>query len=318
MPNEGDKYTQYVDADLFTRYGQSDSIHHYLYIAQSDFPVVQALLQRPEIAGAQIVYNWKNLELSKDQYDFSAIEEALSSLNKLNKKLFIQIQDRFFSPDARNVPAYLLNEAIYHGGIVRQYDNPGENQPKGSGWVAQQWNAAVQERYQKLIAALATAFDGKIAGINLPETSIDIDMEHNSTGFSCDKYFNAEIENMIFARKVFKKSHVVQYVNFFCGWNNDHQYMSRLFALTVKHRIGLGGPDIVPERKAQLKNSYPFFNRYRGRLPSVAMAVQEPTVTYINPKMKRPFTREELIAYAKDYLGVNIIFWSQSAPWLHN
>ena len=78
----------------------------------------------------------------------------------------------------------------------------------------------------------------------------------------------------------------------------------------------MGGPDIVPWRKAQMNNSYPFFNRYSGKLDLVAMAVQEPTLTYTNPKTEKKFTREEFVAFARDYLGVDIIFWSVSAPWL--
>lgn len=104
-------------------------------------------------------------------------------------------------------------------------------------------------------------------------------------GFSCDNYFASEIENLAFARKVFTKSYVVQYVNFWpCEWNNDKNYMSRLFEFASTHNIGLGGPDIVPNRKAQMKNSYPFFNQYKNKLALVAMAVQEPTLTYINKR----------------------------------
>ena len=33
---------------------------------------------------------------------------------------------------------------------------------------------------------------------------------------------------------------------------------------------------------------------------------------------KKKFTREEFVAFARDYLGVDIIFWSVSAPWLRN
>ncbi|HVI49505.1 MAG TPA: hypothetical protein VM802_31855 [Chitinophaga sp.] len=294
-----------------------DGIHHYLYISHGDLPEVQRLLELPEIKGVQIVYNWKDLEKAKGKYDFSAIEEALAVISKLHKQLFIQVQDRFFSPEARNIPAYLLHDAGYNGGLVQQVDNPGENKLQASGWVTQQWNPAVRARYQALLQALAAVFDGRIAGVNLPETSIDIDMKHDKTGFSCDKYFQAEIENMRFAKQVFKRSYVVQYVNFIpCEWNNDHQYMSRLFAAAEENKIGLGGPDIIPERKGQMKNSYPFFHRYKGRLAIVAMAVQEPTLTYTNPKTKKPFTKTEFVSYAAGYLGVNIIFWSSSTPWL--
>jgi hypothetical protein len=110
------------------------------------------------------------------------------------------------------------------------------------------------------------------------------------------------LENIAFARKAFAKSHVVLYANFWpCEWNNEKKFMSRTFAFAQQNGIGLGGPDIVPYNKAQMNNSYPFFNRYKGKLSLVAMAVQQP---------------EEFVAFAEDYLGVNIIFWTTESPWL--
>lgn len=140
---------------------------------------------------------------------------------------------------------------------------------------------AVRERYQALLAALAKRFDGKVYGVNLPETAIDIDEKNPPAGFTCDSYFAGEMENLAFARKAFQKTLVVQYVNFWpCEWDNDHNYMGRLFAYASANSIGLGGPDIVPNRKAHMKNAYPFFNKNKQTLPLIAMAVQEPTLTY--------------------------------------
>ena len=198
-----------------------------------------------------------------------------------------------------------------------QVDNPGENQPEGRGWVAQQWNPEVRKRYQELLRALAQRFDGRIAGVNLPETAVGVDTRRDRTGFSCDTYFAAELENITFARRIFTKSPVVLYANFWpCEWNDDKKYMSRTFELAQAQGFGLGGPDIVPWRKGQMNNSYRFFNQYKGKLALVAMAVQEPTLTYTNPKTGKKFTREEFVDFAENYLGVNIIFWSTSTPWL--
>ncbi|MFP3581876.1 hypothetical protein SB659_20145, partial [Arthrobacter sp. SIMBA_036] len=64
------------------------------------------MITRKDIGGVQIVYNWRALETSKDVYDFSRIEKDLQYLSQLNRKLFIQLQDRFFEPEARYVPDY--------------------------------------------------------------------------------------------------------------------------------------------------------------------------------------------------------------------
>lgn len=290
---------------------------NYLYTSSGELGGLEAIVKRPDIAGAQVVYNWRGLEPEMGEYDFSAIERDLALTDALGKKLFIQIQDRFFSPEARNIPDYLLTEPQYGGGLVPQIDNPGEAKAESYGWTTMQWNENVRSRYQALLKALAARFDGKVFGVNLPETAIDIDMKGDRTGFSCDAYFAAELENLGVARAAFSQSHVVQYVNFWpCEWENDHDYMGRLFALADEKGIGLGGPDIVPYRKGQMKNSYPFFNQYKDKLSFVGMAVQEPTLTYTNPNTGKPFTKAEFIAFATDYLGADAVFWSAQTPWL--
>lgn len=296
---------------------RAEKPRNFIYTSAGDLDEAMNVISRQDIEGAQIVYNWRALEPEKDKYDFSAIEKDLAALDGLKKKLFIQIQDRFFEPDAKYVPGYLMSDPAYGGGLSPQFDNPGENKPIGSGWVAQQWNPAVRQRYQALLAALAARFDGRVFGVYLPETAIDLDEKAPPKGFSCDNYFAGELENLSFARKAFTKSHVVQYVNFWpCEWDNDHNYMGRMFEFASANGVGLGGPDIVPGRKAQMKNSYPFFNKYKGKLSLVAMAVQEPTLTYKNPKTHKPFSKGEFARFAEDYLGADIIFWSTATPWL--
>jgi len=51
-------------------------------------------------------------------------------------------------------------------------------------------------------------------------------------------------------------------------------------------------------------------------VPLVAMAVQDATLTYINPATRKRFTQAEFVAFARDYLGVDVIFWDVSSPWL--
>lgn len=295
----------------------AETPRNFVYTSSGDLDGAANIISRQDIEGAQIVYNWRALEPEKGRYDFSAIERDLAVLDGLNKKLFIQIQDRFFEPTAKYVPDYLMSDPAYDGGLSPQFDNPGESKPIGSAWVAQQWNPAVRQRYQMLLSALAERFDGRVFGVNLPETAIDLDEKASPKRFTCDNYFAGELENLSFARKAFAKSHVVQYVNFWpCEWDNDHNYMGRVFEFAAANGVGLGGPDIVPGRKAQMKNSYPFFNKYRGKLPLVAMAVQEPTLTYKNPKTGKPFSKGEFVRFAEDYLGADIIFWSTASPWL--
>jgi hypothetical protein len=94
-------------------------VQNFLYTSSGDLKQIGSMIKRPDIKGVQVVYNWKDLEKDKGQYNFSPIEQDLHYLNGLNRKLFIQIQDRFFEPQARNVPPYLLHDPVYQGGPYR-------------------------------------------------------------------------------------------------------------------------------------------------------------------------------------------------------
>ena len=146
-----------------------------------------------------------------------------------------------------------------------------------------------------------------------------VDRDTPPEGWDCDRYFEAESENALFARRAFTRSHVIQYVNFWpCGWANERPYMSRFFELAAANGIGVGGPDIVPYRPGQMANSYSFIRAYQDKVPLVAMAIQEPTLEYLNPLTGKPFAREEFERFATGYLGVDIIFWSKDTPWLRS
>ena len=295
-------------------------LRHFVYLGQDELDAALSILDRPDVAGAEIIYVWRNLEPSRGVYDFSMIEHDLQLAQARGKGLFVEVLDRFFTPNARYLPQYMLDEPEYGGGLARQYDDrrPGRT-PVPAGWIARQWDPEVRARFQALLAALAERFDGRIMGIVLTETAATLDPAAPPADFDCDHYFAAEEENALFARRAFRRSHVVQYVNFWpCGWGNARDYMGRFFAFAAANGIGVGGPDIVPYRPGQMRNSYPLIRAYRGRVPLVAMAVQEPTLEYLNPQTGRPFTREEFERFAVDYLGVDIIFWTKDAPWLRS
>lgn len=293
---------------------------NYLFLDADDAADHRAMLARPDIEGGQIIYPWRQLEPEKDQYDFSKLEADLAVAESLHKKLFIIIGDRTFSLQWRGMPDYLSTDPVYQGGIVYQYNYPGSApDPKqvANGQVAMQWIPAVRQRFQKLIQALATRFDGHIAGIELGETAMDAHLKDGEKGFTCDGYFDAEMDNIAAARKAFHKTDVVLAANFWpCEWNDSRHYMSRAFAYAAANRIAVGGPDIMPFNQAQMKNAYPFLHDYRGKLKLVAMAVQEPTLEYVCPATGKPCTKEEFVSYGRDYLGVEIIFWAYIAPWL--
>ncbi len=286
----------------------------FLFVENHDLKIYKKILKNPYITGVQKIYKWRSLEPEKGIYDFSAIEKDLYFLNSMHKKLFIQLQDRTFQPNAIPVPDYIREEKIYRGGIAKQYDKPGQGKLLTEGWATRVWDPAVDQRFRLLVQKLAQKFDGKIYGINLPETAVDFDLKNIPQGFTHDNYFYAELENIGFLKKEFQRSIVIQYVNFMPGeWNNDHNYMGRLFLYAFHHQIGLGGPDVIPYKKQQMKNSYPFFLKYKGKI-IIGMAVQEGDYTYKNPRTGSHYTFHDFYSFATDYLGATIIFWNMREP----
>ena len=74
-----------------------------------------------------------------------------------------------FNPKYKAFPEYLF-ASEYDDGAVLQYNDEG----RPDGWVAKRWNRKVRERFALLLQALGKEFDGKIEGINLQETSIEV------------------------------------------------------------------------------------------------------------------------------------------------
>ena len=298
-----------LSAALLLASAASAAPQNYLYVSADDFEAAKPLLRRDDISGIQVLFSWAALEPEKDRYDFSEVERDLAFAKKLHKQLFIQLQDRSFTDEWPPVPRYLRQEPAYDGGAAHKEENPG--------WIALQWVPAVRDRYRRLVKALAIRFDGRIRGINFPETAADLKAGTTSHGFDCDTYFAAELDNAAYAKSVFRKSSVVLYANFWpCDWANKRGYMERTFDFAVAHHIGLGGPDVLPFQKAQMNNSYGFLHRYKGKLDLVAVAVQEPDLDYVNPQTGKTATRQDQQDFAGDYLGADIIFWAPSAPWL--
>ena len=83
-------YKKYTDADCPI---EGDGIKHFVYFAR-DRNAIQdhPLLTHDRFAGVQIMYPWSLLEPSKNEYDFSIIQQDYEYLKAHGKKLFIQLQ----------------------------------------------------------------------------------------------------------------------------------------------------------------------------------------------------------------------------------
>ncbi len=271
------------------------------------------------VSGAQLKYTWRELEPERDRYDLRPLLDDLAYLSKHGKRLFVQIQDVSFSGEYP-VPDYLLTDSAFGGGAARKYEYEGDDESaaKFDGWVARRWDPAVRARFIKLLGVIGREVDGRIEGINLPETSVGFGESGrlHPAGFTYENYLEGVKAIMSAALSAFPRSRVIQYANFMPGewlpWT-DRGYLREVYAHAGRTGVGVGGPDLLPHRKGQRNHSYPLI---AGRGPGVTagVAVQDGNLDDMNSATGGRVTVPELHAFAKDSLRLDYIFWGTQEP----
>jgi hypothetical protein len=306
-------YKMYEDASCPI---PKDDIKHFVYFARDREAIHNhPFLKNARLEGAQIMYAWRQLEPSKDQYDFSLIQEDYDYLTSRGKKLFIQLQDATFSPKYKAVPGYLETEE-YDGGELRQHGD--DARPEG--WVAKRWNKNVRARFACLLQALGQTFDGKIEGINLQESAIGVSNEFDKS-FSPDVYVESIKTNMLVLKKAFPQSTTMQYANFMPGeWlpGNDKGYLRSIYQFGEEIGVGLGAPDLMVRRKGQLNHALAMMHEHRYSVP-LGIAVQDGNYVGQTGSSEVINDRKNIVpllhAFAKDFLKVQYMFWVNQEPY---
>lgn len=316
-----DAYKKYLDATCPIH---QDNIQHFVYFSRDREAIIDhPFLTHPMFKGAQIMYSWKNLEPEKGVYNFSIIAEDYKYLKKYGKKLFIQLQDITFSPEYKAIPDYLLTSE-YNGGAILQYNDEG----KPDGWVAKRWNKKVRARFALLLQALGKKFDGKTEGINLQETAIEVS-EKTDESFSEQKYITGLKANMLALKKAFPTSTTMIYANFMPGewlpWE-DKGYLKSIYDYGEKIGVGIGAPDLMFTRKAQLNHALTMMHEGHYTVP-IGIAIQDGNYIgktgadsdYNEDKDTGQKNRNNIVpmlhSFAKDFLRVNYMFWVNQEPY---
>jgi len=315
-----DAYKKYLSATCPLK---PDSIKHFVYFAR-DRELIHnhPFLKIQRFAGAQIMYSWKQLEPERGKYDFSIITEDYKYLLSYKKKLFIQLQDATFDPKYKGIPEYLLTDE-FDGGSSSQVNDNGEL----AGWVAKRWNPKVRERFALLLKALGKEFDGKVEGINLQESAIDLqergtgDKSKTDTTFTPGRYAESLKNNMLALKKAFPQSTTMQYSNFMPGeWlpKQDKGYLRSIYRYGQEIGVGLGGPDLMIKQKGQLNHTLAMMHEGKFTVP-LGIAVQDGN--YIGQTGNNDVVndRENIVpllhAFAMDFLKVKYMFWACQEPY---
>lgn len=313
-----DAYKQYESASC--PFVASD-IQHFVYFSRDRERIRDhALLEHSGIQGAQIMYSWVQFESERDNYDFSLLEEDLRYLESYGKKLFVQLQDATFDDQYHAVPEYLHTKE-FDGGEIQQRNDDG----KTEGWVAKRWNLALQDRFAKLLIALGKEFDGRIEGINLQETAIGVSSEYDAS-FNNALYAESLQSRMRALKDAFPTSTTMLYANFMPGewlpWE-DEGYLKGLYRYGEEIGVGLGGPDLMVQRRGQLNHTIAQMHEHEYRVP-LGIAVQDGNyIGYTGAdgdiadsvKTQRKNLAPMLYEFARDFMRVNYIFWVDQTPY---
>lgn len=313
-----------VTLSLVFSFNAFAQIKNFMFIGMDRDQLKDTNFWKPHLFdGVQIAYSWRQLEHTKDKYDFSIINEDLQFLKKYNKKLFIQFEDVSFSLRWNHAPKYILEDTLYHGGANKQYRFKDNNEQDYSdlGWVTRRWDKEVQKRMYKLFMELGKQFDGIVEGINTEETSVTFGTGAlHPPGFSFNGYKDAFIENLAALKKAFPKSTVMVYANFMPGGyllSEDTTLLKAIYDFAWANNIAVGGPDLLPYHPGQMKNSYGFIrDSYKKVMTGVA--VQDGTFKYIHPHTNKEITAEEIYQFAENDLRLNYIFWGTEDPFYHS
>lgn len=255
--------------------------------------------------GVQVKVSWRDLEVDKDHYDFEQIDSILRILKKYDKKLFLQVQERSFKEGQIPIPDYLLKESQYHGGATPLNAPYRLKKGKQVGSVAKIWNANILDRFNLLIKALGNRYDDDnfFEGINFPETALSIDRKETED-FTTELYLEALKLRLSEAKRAFRHSVVIQYVNYM-----EKSEMEKFIQYCYETGVGIGGPDLVPDRgrhknKARIP-AYDYYPTYNKKMP-LGVAVQLPNFTH----KKGIFSLDDFWEMGVNTLKLNYIFWA--------
>jgi hypothetical protein len=263
------------------------------------------------LRGFQRRYFWEDMEISKDQYDFSKIIADLNYVHSKGKLLVVQIQFKTFNNNHRPYPAYLLTSE-YDGGIY---------EAAGKGWNLKLWNEGVLDRFKALLSALGAATDSHpaLALVNIAESAAgspaDQELLSNWSGLR-NAFMNGLSGCGITMRSAFPNTPTISYFNS----NPSDALLFEDVAVSTGH--GTGGPDVyigAYEKELHLRHAYDYTQRVAGKVP-VGYGVQWNNFIWVGASSAHADPRGfvppvEHYVFARDVLKANFLCWARRVPY---
>ena len=280
----------------------SSSKNNPTYLAR----VYSELQATPALRGVQIRYEWAELETAKGVFDFTSIDARLAELAAIGKRLVIMLQTKSFNPDSALVPDYLKTSA-YEGGVFA-YSSANQDQ---DGNNIKFWNSMVRDRMINLVRVLGKRYNSHpyFEGIGLTETAMGQPIVA-LTNTQIDGYYANLLSINKKMRENFPNTMTFQFTNY------PRPLLESFINGLKEMGTALGGPDTFIEEPGLLytgtpKGAYNYYPELSGIIPLT------PSVMPGNYRNTRTDgtgyepTVSELLAFARDTLKANYIFWTR-------
>ena len=268
---------------------------HYIAVMRgNDSHATMTASIRPGVTGIMKRYTWRSLEPKQGAYDFSEIRRDLDWASAYGMKLVVMIEDKTFTLE-RPTPAYLDTLTIRN---------------RTGGYTALRWNPTVVARMKALLTALGR-FDSHWAfqGVALQESAPGFDdYVLSKHGFTPEKYRDALIGVLTTGSNAMPRSRMFWFMNFF---QRRQDYIASVANAVYSKGVVMGGPDVMPDDAALKELTYPFYEQFRGKMPTFG---QVESICYAHPHKTSGYstkywTMPELFRYARDELHVDYMFW---------
>ncbi len=276
---------------------------HYMTVQRGEaFEVVLSrrvpeVCAEPALQGLQYREDWPDLEGAEGQYTFDKLTELYDALAACKKRLIVEIWAVTFSmsdPGAA-VPAYLLNDAKYDGGVART----------SVGYIAKMWEAPVMDRLLALYGALAARFDTApyFEAIVFSETATS----KVGDTYSPSAWVSQLKRAISTIRSNWPHTNVVFYNNFIQGASESQ--LADVYAALRTSDAATGAPDVLPPPHAVrgemiYRGELAGGADLRGQIPAM-FAVQTPELG----GKEGTFTPKQLFDQCVSVNGCTHMFW---------
>ena len=274
-------------------------------LVQRTFKEIAAL---PNVRGVQTRYAWRDLEPTKDGYDFTEIDKELAMAQAVGKRLFIMISTKAFKAGSRALPDY-MHTAEYGGGVYRIVIDPKDTlgTEATTGENMAMYEPAVRDRLIALTAALGRRYNGHNAfeGISFNETALGQAVVPLNSAQKTAFFENlAQVDTA--TRRAFPNTVVMQFFNF------PRVNMPLLVTNALSNSVSLGGPDTFLNDSELELSAYPHYDAAAGK---VALGPSVQAENYFTTYQDGPYAPPavtDLYAFAKNRLSANYIFWAKN------